>query len=512
MESVKQQEAGTLLGQLSVGRIFVAIFAILAINIAHTIIKTRYFHPLSKFPGPFWASVSRLWITYHNLTGKEHEVLYDLHKKYGPVIRITPTMLMCSDPKMLPVIYHSHADKADHYVTGSFGKTPSVFNIQPHKVHAAARRKIAQPYAFSAIKPMETLVDVRIDEWTSKLEANFAAGNKKFDFAAWATFFAYDVISELAFGKALGFVAKGYDIDNLIRSFHEGLPAFGFLCRLHPFTKWIKTTWIADKYMIPQPGDSTGIGNIMSFRDQLIDERIAENKANPNNDRRDLLQSFLKARDVKDGIHMDDLKAETLLVLLAGSDTTATEFQAVMIDILKNPKVYERLMAEIDAAPLSRIPTYDEALEHCPYYIACVKEAMRLCPAAPNMFPRVVASGGLQLYGKFAPEGTEITCNPYITHRNKEMYGEDAEEFRPERWLDNAEKVAEWEKHDFGFGFGSRKCLGQSIALMELYKAPLQFFRHFRPRLVNEINPSRYIVAGGVSRHTDLWLTIEKRA
>jgi hypothetical protein len=85
MESVKQQEAGTLLGQLSVGRIFVAIFAILAINIAHTIIKARYFHPLSKFPGPFWASVSRLWITYHNLTGKEHEVLYDLHKKYGTV-------------------------------------------------------------------------------------------------------------------------------------------------------------------------------------------------------------------------------------------------------------------------------------------------------------------------------------------------------------------------------------------------------------------------------------------
>jgi hypothetical protein len=53
--------------------------------------------------------------------------------------------------------------------------------------------------------------------------------------------------------------------------------------------------------------------------------------------------------------------------------------------------------------------------------------------------------------------------------------------------------------------------LGQNIALMELYKAPLQFFRRFKPKFVNPENPAKYIVAGGVSRHTDLWLMIEKR-
>jgi cytochrome P450 len=214
---------------------------------------------------------------------------------------------------------------------------------------------------------------------------------------------------------------------------------------------------VAEKYMIPKAGDPGGIGHLMKFRDDLIEERIKENTENPQTDRHDLLQSFLKARDVEDGIDMDDLKAEILLVLLAGSDTTATEFQAIMIDVLSNPTVYAKLLAEIEVAPLSEIPTYDEVLAHCPYYLACVKEAMRLCPAAPNMFPRVVEPGGLQLYGKFAPEGTEITCNPYITHRNKELYGEDAEIFRPERWLEDPARVAEWEKYDFGFGYGSRK-------------------------------------------------------
>lgn len=63
----------------------------------------------------------------------------------GPVVRISPSLLIVSDPKMLPAIYHRRADKSDYYVTGSFGKVASVFNIQPHEVHAAARKRIAQP-------------------------------------------------------------------------------------------------------------------------------------------------------------------------------------------------------------------------------------------------------------------------------------------------------------------------------------------------------------------------------
>ena len=227
------------------------------------------------------------------------------------------------------------------------------------------------------------------------------------------------------------------------------------------------------------------------------------------------------------------VKAEILLVLIAGADTTGTAFQGLMYLVLSNPSVYSKLMDEIDGATraghLSAMPQFDEVTQHCPYYVACVKETLRVWPSAPGIVPRVVGKDGINLFGKYAPEGTEISCNPWIIHRDSNIYGEDAQEFRPERWLDTEERIMEYNKYNLGFGYGSRVCLGQNIALMELYKGPLQvgmtgnvvvlilipgyqLFRTFRPEMVDTEKPARYVVQGGVAHWEEMWLKIENRA
>lgn len=115
---------------------------------------------------------------------------------------------------------------------------------------------------------------------------------------------AYDIISEIGFGAPFGFVRSGTDIGGLIQGFHDGLLPFGLMARLWPFTHWIKSTWIGEKYLVAKPEDNSGIGTLMRCRDKLLDERLrdiekGERERKKGRERVDLLQTFLDARDDK---------------------------------------------------------------------------------------------------------------------------------------------------------------------------------------------------------------------
>ena len=106
--------------------------------------------------------------------------------------------------------------------------------------------------------------------------------------------------------------------------------------------------------------------------------------------------------------------------------------------------------------------------------MACIQETIRFTPSIPIILPRYVSKGGVSLDGIWIPEGTEIGANPFVINHDSAVFGADSGIFRPERWLQDPEKVKLMEKTIFTFGFGARECLGSRFARFESQKLTLQ--------------------------------------
>ena len=117
-----------------------------------------------------------------------------------------------------------------------------------------------------------------------------------------------------------------------------------------------------------------------------------------------------------------------------------------------------------------------------PYLNACVQEAFRMHPALGMMTERLVPPSGATICDHFVPSGTLVGINTWTVRRDKTVFGEDADIYRPERWLEHGKGRHRMEKAVFNFGAGNHVCLGQNIARMNMFKLVPSLFRTFEVR------------------------------
>lgn len=124
--------------------------------------------------------------------------------------------------------------------------------------------------------------------------------------------------------------------------------------------------------------------------------------------------------------------------MLAGSDSTAIYLRSIIYYLLRNPESFRKVLDELSdhesRGSISRVITWTEA-KSLTYLDACIKEAGRLHPVVGQQFERVAPIGGFTINGHFIPEGTVVGINPWVSHRDKTVFGEDAEAWNPNRWL-----------------------------------------------------------------------------
>ena len=175
------------------------------------------------------------------------------------------------------------------------------------------------------------------------------------------------------------------------------------------------------------------------------------------------------------GIDTSDGKCNILTSFrVAGADTTSTAAQSTLLAIISNPRVYQTLKKEVRFAVKGNQVSYPiqfaEAKQLC-YLQACIFEGLRKFPPVSQLRERVVPSEGDVIQGHHIPGGTFIGFNAWGTQLDN-IFGDDPEIFRPERWLieDESRLREMYQTHGLIFGHGASKCLGMPVAMMELSK------------------------------------------
>ncbi|KAL8810354.1 MAG: hypothetical protein Q9223_007773, partial [Gallowayella weberi] len=120
----------------------------------------------------------------------------------------------------------------------------------------------------------------------------------------------------------------------------------------------------------------------------------------------------------------------------AGSDTTAILMRTIFHRLLSHPMTLQRLLVELDSIPCSTDPVTWKAAHSLPYLDAVIKEAGRLHPPFGLPLERIVPAGGATICRQRFKAGTIVGMSAWVVHRNRDVFGEDAGEWRPERWLE----------------------------------------------------------------------------
>ncbi|TMW65595.1 hypothetical protein Poli38472_008237 [Pythium oligandrum] len=220
------------------------------------------------------------------------------------------------------------------------------------------------------------------------------------------------------------------------------------------------------------------LDTMYTFMNRVVQEsldRVNEKKSKPDSGSKEEIKSvvelFVEQSADEEGLRPDDLVEFLMTFVLAARDTTALTLSWLFYELGHNPQVEKKLREELAEKLNIDKDTYltTEHARELTYLEATIKEALRYYPAAP--FTMRQATKDTFLCGDiFVKKGQVIGLSAYVMNRNPDVWGPDANEFKPERWIDpETGNIINMPAHKFfTFGAGPRACVGMSLAMMEL--------------------------------------------
>ncbi|KAE9291018.1 hypothetical protein PF008_g25439 [Phytophthora fragariae] len=231
-------------------------------------------------------------------------------------------------------------------------------------------------------------------------------------------------------------------------------------------------------------GDEGRLKRSAKVAESLTQEVLAKSLEVRRRDSSEVKQTDLLTLFVETNTSIDPKAVHDTLMsfLLASKDTSSFSLSWILVNLNRYPAVLAKLREEIRQnlpglmTGEIKVPTMED-LQKLPYLEAVVKESLRLQMTASN---RMAKTSTTLSDGTFVPEGCAVMIPMYASARVKSVWGEDAAEYKPERWIDaTTGKVTPVSPFKFvTFGAGPRQCLGMRFALLQIQTTVAVLFSH----------------------------------
>ncbi|CAN8275190.1 unnamed protein product [Cochlearia groenlandica] len=273
-----------------------------------------------------------------------------------------------------------------------------------------------------------------------------------------------DVITRIVLGRKYSSEEGGNNSNNIVRRFNDLLGAFP-LGDYIPSLSWINKIQGLDKK----------VDKVNSEMDIFL-EKVLQGRVDIDQDKSafvDILLSTQQDKTLQIDLDRSVLKTLLLELMFAGSATTFTLMEWTMTELLRHPECLKKLQDETRSVSPRYSYISSKDVEKMSYLNMVIKEALRLHPSGP-VIPRQV-NEDVKLNGYDIAAGTQVLINVWAIQRDTATWGEDAEEFKPERHLNS---LLDFEGQNFKylpFGSGRRGCpgIGLALALVEVALANL---------------------------------------
>ncbi|OCK79910.1 cytochrome P450 [Lepidopterella palustris CBS 459.81] len=418
-----------------------------------------FLHRTRHFPGPFWASLSKFWAMYTVSTGEYHRRVRKLHQIHGDFVRVGPREIdICNVDAITPIYgVGSKCEKGPWYDGPMMGSHERFLQISAGTDHQWRRRIWDAGFSSKALREYEPIVLHHVNELVAELSK--IPENEVVDLGLYFSFFTFDVMGDLGFGKSFNMLQGGASSDYM--RIVQGFANFNSLICTIP---WCSTVFA----YLPK---AKGAEALFRFAAEQVKSRLPLGTS-----RKDAFSYLLgEDRVTRRSYNKQQIVLEALNLIIGGSDTTSSTLASVWYYLISHPSKYRRLQAEIDAHDGALMHTH---LSKFPYLNAVIHETLRLLPpVASGMMHRVTPPEGLLIGETYIPGNVTVGVGAYEVQRDPRYYGQ-PDEFIPERWI--GEGPAPFNRNAFlAFSVGPYGCVGKHLAYQELCDLTAAMCREF---------------------------------